>query len=343
MASGIYYGAIRWDFWYSNTGACRSTGRNVGNPTYRSRAPFFTRELSSNYVSFEGLQADMDKEIAFAKASGLSYWAFLLYDRAGNDAEGMQGYDLYQSSVNKNDIKFCQMRPTSLLGSTGNFAVQVAEAVAMCTQSNYQKVLTNRPLIYLYWDGATNFGGSLVNMKVAIDAIRTGCTNAGLGTPYIVLVDSVNATNVSNATALGIEAIASYVEGATNTVGQSYASMASLTASAWTTKAALYNMVPTCMAGWNRAPRIVRPVSWQASSQEPFKGLDTVVPLPTTNEEIAHYVAAKTFVEANPTKCDSKAVLIYAWNEFDEGGYLCPTLGDPTGQRLLALTSTFTF
>lgn len=343
MGSGIYYGAIRWDFWYSNTGACQSTANSLGNPDYRSRAPFFATEVSSNNISFNPTQATMDAEINFAVNGGLSYWAFLLYDRAGNDPEGMQGYDLFQTSTIKNNIKWCQMRPSTMFGTTGNYATQVAEAVAMCQQSNYQKVLTNRPLVYFYWNGAGNFGGSLVNMKAAIDAFRTGCTNAGLGNPYIVMVDFDLTDSVANSTALGIEAITSYLAGNSTGLNQSYASLASAAQSSWATKAAVYNMVPICMQGWNRAPRIVRPVRWEASDQRPYQGILRKVPQPTSAELISHMAAAKTFIDAHPTECDAKAAIIYAWNEFDEGGYLCPTLGDPTGSLLSAIASTIAF
>ena len=35
-----------------------------------------------------------------------------------------------------------------------------------------------------------------------------------------------------------------------------------------------------------------------------------------------------TWVEKNPVAAESKAVLIYAWNENDEGGWLVPTLSE---------------
>ncbi len=34
-----------------------------------------------------------------------------------------------------------------------------------------------------------------------------------------------------------------------------------------------------------------------------------------------------------------RIVLIYAWNEFGEGGYIAPTKGDPQGSYLNALRS----
>jgi hypothetical protein len=42
-------------------------------------------------------------------------------------------------------------------------------------------------------------------------------------------------------------------------------------------------------------------------------------------------------MNAYPSEHESNCALIYAWNEFDEGGYLCPTLGDLSGSRLTAI------
>jgi hypothetical protein len=49
---------------------------------------------------------------------------------------------------------------------------------------------------------------------------------------------------------------------------------------------------------------------------------------PFTAEECAQALKeALDFVAANPQACPANSVIIYAWNEFDEGGWLCPTLG----------------
>jgi hypothetical protein len=37
-----------------------------------------------------------------------------------------------------------------------------------------------------------------------------------------------------------------------------------------------------------------------------------------------------------------RILLVYAWNEFGEGGYIAPTDGDPEGSYLKALKSVLT-
>jgi hypothetical protein len=43
-------------------------------------------------------------------------------------------------------------------------------------------------------------------------------------------------------------------------------------------------------------------------------------------------------MDENPTKTTKeRIVLLYAWNENGEGGYLMPTKGDPNGEFLKAI------
>jgi hypothetical protein len=50
--------------------------------------------------------------------------------------------------------------------------------------------------------------------------------------------------------------------------------------------------------------------------------------------------AAVDWMDQHPEQTTKeRLVLIYAWNEFGEGGYIAPTKGDPQGQYLRALKS----
>lgn len=70
---------------------------------------------------------------------------------------------------------------------------------------------------------------------------------------------------------------------------------------------------------------------WERSWQEPNVGLDRYYAAPTPQELADHIREAMHWAETNPERCSAGAALIYAWNEHDEGGWLCPTLsGDAT-------------
>ena len=77
------------------------------------------------------------------------------------------------------------------------------------------------------------------------------------------------------------------------------------------------------MAGFDASPRRDTEVSWQKGR---FK--NKVFHPPLTREQLTEETRrAKQFVLSHPTTCEAKTCLWYAWNEFDEGGWLCPTRG----------------
>jgi hypothetical protein len=67
------------------------------------------------------------------------------------------------------------------------------------------------------------------------------------------------------------------------------------------------------------------PVPWEAW-QKPGEGLDRFYQTPRPDELAAHLERSLRWVEGHPEATPARVVLIYAWNEFDEGGWICPTL-----------------
>jgi len=89
-------------------------------------------------------------------------------------------------------------------------------------------------------------------------------------------------------------------------------------------------------AGWNDKPRYENPAPWAKGSPD--------YTLPPTPAELADHLAdalewtGRNRAAATP----ANTVLIYAWNEHDEGGWLCPTLnpdGSANNSRLAAIAA----
>jgi hypothetical protein len=74
-------GAIRWDAWVGNLSEPGlEVERNLSPSQYHSRLPFYGEELSSTQVQVRATsQVVIDKEIAFAHAAGLDFWAYVTY------------------------------------------------------------------------------------------------------------------------------------------------------------------------------------------------------------------------------------------------------------------------
>lgn len=344
MASGKYVGAIRWDFWYANTGSAASVARAVGNPNFRDRAPVHTTELSSNAVEFSCSQAIMDAEITAAVNGGLAYWAFLYYPPSAEDSPTV-AKQYYDSSSIKGQMPWCQIRDTEDWGTTANHSTQVTEITNNCLQSNYFKVLTNRPLIYIlyYPDAVTsNFGGN-TNFKTAIDEVRAAVQSGGAGDPYIVILQGGASSASATATALGADAISDYFPAlpSSSTLNGTYAALDTAAEAYWTAMVGTgKKVIPICSMGWNRGPRIARPHTFERNSQKPYFDHSKVWATPTDAEAAAHFQNAIDFINANASACESNTILTYAWNECDEGGWMLPTIGDPDGDLLAAISST---
>jgi len=85
--------------------------------------------------------------------------------------------------------------------------------------------------------------------------------------------------------------------------------------------------IPTVMAGWDARPWGTPP-TWYFN------------PTRTPEAVGAHLQKAIDWIDENPTLATpERLVMLYAWNEFGEGGYIAPTMGDPDGLYLDAIKS----
>jgi hypothetical protein len=341
-------GAIRWDIGgYNTTSSDIGENNTLRNPLYHGRAPFYATVKNTNSLDIVATQATMDQEIAFALAGGLSYWAVLRYINLspGNVDRGL---DLYQSSTARGALKWCSIEQIGnfggVFGGTPTWQNYIGRVISEAQQSHYFKVQSNRPLIYLYYDAPslnTWFGGSLTDLKSALDAIRSGIVSAGLGTPYIAMMGGNQASDNTTRVTLGLDALTAYVTNLPATRNAAYTELDSTAQAFWASQAAVAGkVVPTVMTGWSPQPRIVRAVPWQATSTRPRVGLDRVVQPATDAEMAAHIAAARTYVTNNPTICDAGTIIAYSWNEFGEGHRpLCPTRSNPTGTHLSGIAA----
>jgi hypothetical protein len=81
---------------------------------------------------------------------------------------------------------------------------------------------------------------------------------------------------------------------------------------------------PLVTAGWDRRPRVEHPVSWE--SADPPDAIEQYYRAPTPGELAAHVRAALDWCARHADAADARGIVIYAWNEIDEGGWLVPSL-----------------
>ena len=333
-------GAIRWDAWYGDGGATKAVEASLGQPKYHFRLPWFARVVGEGKVSINGdSQAIVEQEIDYAAKAGLNYWAFLDY---GSEASDMHiALNRYRSAKDKKGIRYCFVEEGPRLDGVGTTGWK--RLVEHFRHTDYQTVLEGRPLLFVFVK-TTKLG------KNEWDELKRQTIAAGMKAPYLVLMGWNPEEDAKAMTALGFDAVSAYARGGNYSMAQpSYAEQCALIRRDRWEKCRTLRIpsVTFASAGWDTRPRNERPPPWVTwvtatpdktppAQQKPL--IDSVTA--TTDELAAHIREALDWTKANRDINPSNAVIIYGWNENDEGGWLLPTLatdGKPDEARINAL------
>lgn len=321
-------GAIRWDAW-SGGDVTRQVERTLAPAKYRFRLPWFAEVQEDGTVRINGgRQEVMDREIAFAADAGLNYWAFLLYPERNSMSDSLR---LYLKSPARKRVNFCVILHNAFSVDDTQWPRERDRAVALLREPGYQTVLGNRPLVYLF---SVAVGGKLPAARLA--DFRQAAQAAGVN-PYCVYMGWNPADDFKTMAPLGFQAVSQY---ASCSDDATFLQLCERTETKYWQNAAAAQVpyVPLVTTGWEKNPRKDHPVSWELDHgyhrQAVFPGV-------ATPAQIAeHLKRALAFVREHPAICPANTVVIYAWNEHDEGGWLCPTwtpTGKPDTGRLDAL------
>lgn len=324
-------GAIRWDAWHGPASEVGLTvERTLAPEQWHYRVPFFGKVVGDNAVEARGnTQQIMDREIAYAHAAGLDYWAFVVYPEDHALSLGLRNY---LSSAHKSDIRFCLNLQGGWEGRGGAAAWpgKMQRYVAAFGDPAYQTVLENRPLVYLYSVGDLVGSGRFetwADARAAVDQLRAAAQEAGTGNPYIVAQGWSPDLLKEQLETLGLDAIGAYASNG-GAKGAPYAALAAHTERWWDAfRATGCEVAPLVSAGWDMRPRVQTPVPWVRGGD-----IEQYYETPQPQELAGHLEKALQWCRQHPGAAKAQAVLIYAWNEFDEGGWLCPTLSEGTAR-----------
>ena len=327
-ASGqVLLGAIRWDAWHGPASEVGLTvERTLAPAHWHYRLPFYAKETGEDAVEVRGhTQAIIDQEIEYAHRAGIDYWAFVIYPE---DNALSLGLKLYLYSDKKEKVNFCLnlQGGWEAKGGLEAWPEKSRRYIRYFTESTYQNVLGNRPLVYLYSiEGLVGPGRFEFweDARAALDQLRAEAKSAGLGNPYIVGQGWRAETLKEQAGKLGLNAIGAYASSAGAKAG-TYASLAAHTEGTWDTfRATGVPLVPLATTGWDNRPRIETPVPWLKDGD-----IERHYEAPRPEELAAHVKRAVSWCGEHAEAAEAQAILLYAWNEFDEGGWLCPTLAE---------------
>ena len=329
-------GAIRWDAWYSDKGPVKEVERTLGQPKYHFRLPWFATLEGGDKVHINGDSDEvMLREIACAAEAGLDYWAFLDY---GPGSDMTHAFNRYLAAKDKRGIRYCFIEEGGRIDGRG--PADWPRVVEHFKSPDYVKVLDGRPLMGVF-SPPKKYG------KEVFDELIRLTLAAGLKRPYLVLMGWNPA---EHRVELGFDAVSEYAHGKGYTPDQwPYAELVNqVREHLWEKwKREKVPFITFATAGWDTRPRDERPPSWCQwikAAQDPTPPekqvplLDDVTAKP---DQIAQHIKAavewtKANRELNPANC----VIIYGWNENDEGGWLLPTLnpdGTANDDRIKAL------
>ena len=319
-------GAIRWDAWYGETGPVKHTEISLGPPKYHFRLPWFARVIGNGKVSINGdSQEIIEQEISYAAAAGLNYWAFVDY---WDDANMSIALRRYRAAKDKRGVRYCFVEEGGRLDAVGIRGW--ARLVEHFKDPNYQTLLNGRPLLFL-------FGKSKRIGRTEWNELGNAMVAAGLKRPYLVLMGWHPEADAKDMVALGFDAVSAYARGGSYSMTQpAYAEQCMLIRrDRWEKCRALrIPSITFASAGWDTRPRNERPppwITWVTAAPDdtpPVQQKPLIDAVTATPDELAAHVReALEWTQHNRDINASNAIIIYGWNENDEGGWLIPTLG----------------
>jgi hypothetical protein len=310
----------------------------LGPNHWHDRMPFFGVETGADSVTIQGNDPSiMAEEIEQAVAGDLDYWAFVAYPP---DYGMTHGLDLYLAA-GASDLGFALLLQGSWLAypDDADWADQVERYVGLFGDPRYVRIAGGRPLVFLFdaasmW-GTSRFPDSDAAAQAFMD-LGTASLAAGAGEPYLVFMGWDPAADASTATSLGFHALSAYAVGGGTSEGAPYESLRAQARATWEAQAATgLGVVPVLGAGWDPRPRIETPIFGEGIYADQY------FEMPEPSALGAHVVEGLGWVDAHPDAAPARAVILYAWNEHDEGGWLCPTwtASGPSSSRVEAVAA----
>jgi hypothetical protein len=329
-------GAYYFDGWAGKS----SLADDPGEPWAKTAPTHLTRRMVEEFPEREPLWgwrddslAIMERQIDLAADHGLAFFAFCWYwhddakainPQAIKDDPKHTGLELFLQARNRERLKFC-----FLVANHGGFEIkgtehwqQAADFWLPYLQHPQCLRVDGKPLVIIFNQGGGDPAGFAYLQEKARSVGLPGVAIAACG-------NGGSAMGYTHGTHYNI--VPGYAAGSQ---ARKYAELVQAHRQAWQGSPA-QPYIPEVTAGWDKRP-------WEKSSglnQESGWYFPDRTP-----EQFAGFLRdAIAWMDAHPDQTTAdRVVLIYAWNEFGEGGYIAPTKGDPQGRYLDAIQSVVT-
>lgn len=317
----IRIGAVNWDaslapdtyFGFYQT-------RSLSKAKWREWTPFYADIIDDERITYHKRTVEeYEREMQYAIDSGVDYFAFVWYPTEGSITHEQTGFSdcshkvhelnyargLYKKSNLKNKLSMC-----AILAAHPFTDRDLFELVDEFTEPYYEKINT-RPLLYVYRGYRTDI----------ITKIHQICKERNIPTPYTVpMVDKAPEEPLPLA-----DALSAYAVCANEVNSHDQLTDVSLKQNSDRRKEGL-KLIPTFSIGWNPTPRIERKTPWTSNEDGvSFYPDVSYAPRATAKELFDGAVKFADFIKREVKDYFIGHILTFSWNEFEEGGYFCPT------------------
>jgi hypothetical protein len=209
---------------------------------------------------------------------------------------------MHQSSALRSRLKLC-----AVVGQKP-FADSDIRALALAMQEPYYEYIGERPLVYLFNGERPDFVGRL----------RAICREVGTPDPYCA---AMYGRVPAGASYPAVEALSAYA--CCKSGIDTYAELsADCIAKNELRYAAGMPTIPQYTTGWAPGPRLDSPAPWCGYPYENYAKFASEEELLDGAKALADWMNSK------PADSFIGHMLAFAWNEFEEGGMICPTYNE---------------
>ncbi len=324
---GVYY----FDGWAGQN----SRANDPKEPWAKNAPTHLTRRLVEEFPEREpvwGWRDDslsiMEKQIDIAADNGIEFFLFCWYWRDDNGSinpTAIENLDLhtslnlYMKAKNRNRIKFGLLvanHESAMINGAENWEKASEYWMRYFKDTQYVTV-DSKPLVVIF-----NVGGI---SNVALGRMQDISKKQGLSGLSIAGCCAPQNKDFTVRTFYNI--IPGYTGGS---VEHKYSELVEEHEKQWVGTEE-QPLIPEITVGWDKRP-------WENKNSS--DGQSWYFPDRTQEQFKGFLTDAITWMDKNPTKTTKeRMVLVYAWNELGEGGYLAPTKGDPGASYLKVIKS----
>lgn len=312
-------GVVNWDCSLPmDTFFGRYAARSLSPAKYRDRTPYYAHRTAPDQIEYHTRTvAEYETEMRYAIEAGIDYFAYCWYDSEPKSehlvddmaatvdahvAELVYARRLHLQSPLREQLHYCAILITSHPYSD----TELQELIRTMNDPGYEKI-DGRPLVWL-------FPGKWRDLIVRL---RQLCREAGQPEPYAVLLTSCSELTPDDADI--VQAVCAYACLAETSTWEDF-NAANIAQNEDRLRYG-WPCVPHFSVGWDPGPRVLNPVPWVAYPEGPYAP-------PCTREQLLTGAQRfKDWVSRNRSQCVPGHVLVFAWNEFEEGAWICPSLG----------------